>query len=275
MINPATFQCTTLVYFSPTHTTQKVLRAIAAGMGLGQVVEVNLTTPAARSNLPPAITSDLLLLGMPVYEEHIPTILLPILNKLSGRGQPAVVVAVYGNVGFGVALREMAALASESGFRVVAGAAFTGEHSFSHDKLPVAAGRPDQRDLQTAQSFGARIAARLNGLPQNQPGNSIAMPGKLPLISRLLPPNSSTLFAHLPTVDPEACIQCGACARACPAGAIDADSLQIDESKCLRCFACVRACRAVARVISLRNKWISYPFLKVKSKRSHPPVLIL
>ena len=77
---------------------------------------------------------------------------------------------------FGVALQEMAAIVSERGFHVVAGAAFIGEHSFSHDKLPLAAGRPDPQDLQTAQSFGAQVVSKLIHSPGNfiqwQPGHA-------------------------------------------------------------------------------------------------------
>ena len=274
-MNSASFESAALMYFSPTHTTQKILRAIAAGICPKETKEINLTSPAARSSALPPITADLLLLGMPVYEERIPSMIFPLLNKLIGQGQPAVVVAVYGNVGFGVALQELAAAVSACGFDVVAGAAFIGEHSFSHDKLALAAGRPDSQDLQTAQIFGAQIVSKLIHSPEISSNGSPGMPGKLPLMSRILPPNSSALFAHLPVLDPQDCTQCGACARACPMGAIDADSLQIDESMCVRCFACARACRTGARKIVLRNKWISYPFLKAKGKQSHQPLLIL
>ena len=99
-MNTTSFESAALLYFSPTHTTQKILRAIATGMHLNQTREVNLTSPAARSGPLHDITADLLLLGMPVYEERIPSIILPLLKKLKGRGQPALVVAVYGNVGF-------------------------------------------------------------------------------------------------------------------------------------------------------------------------------
>ena len=274
-MNPTQIQSAALMYFSPTHTTRKVLRAVAAGMNLGRTTEVNLTSPASRSNFIPPPPSDLLLLGMPVYEERIPSIILPLLNRLEGRNRPAVVVAVYGNVGFGIALQEMAAVLTARGFRVVAGAAFIGEHSFSHNRLPLAAGRPDKQDLQTARSFGARVAVKLSRSPELLPDDSPVMPGKLPWMTRILPPNSSALFARPPELDPEVCTQCNACVRACPTGAIDPESLQIDESACLRCFACVRACYPGARNITLRKKWISYPFLKAQGKRPRRPLLIL
>lgn len=267
-MNPAPYPSATLIYFSPTHNTQKVLRAIAQGMGLEQTVELDLTSPAARSNPLPPVTSDLLVVGMPVYEAHLPALTLPILKKMEGRGQPAAVVVVYGNIGFGHALQELAAVAGERGFQVAAGAAFIGEHSFSYDRLPLALGRPDQEDLRTARSFGERITAKLNDLPPVPAKKGMAMPGTLPLIPSILPPNSSALFAHPPVLKAEACNHCGACVQACPVGAIDPDDLRIDGSKCLRCFAC----RQGALKISLRNKWISYPFLKASGIRSHPQV---
>ena len=275
-MNPTQIQSAALMYFSPTHTTRKVLRARRRGDEPGPDYRSESDLPGLQVQLPPAAPiRPPVLLGMPVYEERIPSMVLPLLNRLEGRNRPAVVVAVYGNVSFGIALQEMAAVLTARGFRVIAGAAFIGEHSFSHNRLPLAAGRPDKQDLQTARSFGARVAVKLNRSPELLPDDSPVMPGKLPWMTRILPPNSSALFARPPELDPEVCTQCNACVRACPTGAIDPESLQIDESACLRCFACVRACYPGARNITLRKKWISYPFLKAQGKRPRRPLLIL
>lgn len=47
-------------------------------------------------------------------------------------------------------------------------------------------------------------------------------------------------------IDPAACKGCGACKRACPAGAVSGDVKQphvIDQTKCIRCGSCREACR--------------------------------
>ena len=55
----------------------------------------------------------------------------------------------------------MDAFASDRGFKVIAGATFVGEHSYSTQQNPIAAGRPDADDLQFAETFGAKIRTKI------------------------------------------------------------------------------------------------------------------
>lgn len=245
-----------LIYFSPTGTTQKVLRAIAKGMDIDAPRRSSLTHPRERTTSLPPFAEDVLIIGMPVYEERIPTVVRPFLQQLQGHGQPTVVVAVYGNVGFGITLSQLADIANEQGFRVIGGAAFIGEHSFCHDDLPIAPGRPDEHDIHAAHEFGAKVAHKLDHTNDSSELSSMKLPGKLPLMARILPENSSPRFTHPPHANFDVCTRCGACVKACPMGAIDDTSLDIDEYQCVRCFACVRRCPASARQIALKKAWL-------------------
>lgn len=60
---------------------------------------------------------------------------------------------------------ELDAFASDRGFKVIAGATFVGEHSYSTQQNPIAAGRPDADDLQFAETFGAKIRTKSKRQP--------------------------------------------------------------------------------------------------------------
>jgi len=51
----------------------------------------------------------------------------------------------------------------------------------------------------------------------------------------------------MPKIVADNCVACGACADACPEGAITVDDVAvIDESKCVDCGACVDECPSEA-----------------------------
>lgn len=263
-----------LLYFSPTGTTRQIAHAIARGLGCEQPTETDLTYPKQRE-APVRLGDDaIVVLAVPVYEERIPTLLEPWFDGLVASGQPVILVAVYGNIGFGITLQQLYQHAVRAGLRVVAAGSFIGEHSYSHVDLPVAAGRPDQADLKRAEQFGQQVAGKLTGSnPSLLAMDSI--PGHLPPVAKILPPGSASIFVQAPAVDEQRCPGCKLCVRACPVAAIDPDTLQIDESRCLRCFACVRKCPKQARQIRLKKRLIVKTFLGAMGGRRREPMTYL
>ncbi|MHA1680767.1 MAG: 4Fe-4S dicluster domain-containing protein [Promethearchaeota archaeon] len=264
-----------LIYFSPTGGTKGIIDAIVNGMGLEVVNRINLTYPANRVSPLAPVEEDLLIIGAPVYFEKIPAMLVPLLKSLDGAGKPAVVVSVYGNVGFGVSLKQLESTCAGGGFSVVAAGAFIGEHSFSSDELPVARGRPDDVDIGIAVSFGKSIARKLAALHSIDELEPVVIPGKMPWIARFIPDSFAKTSTKVPIVDSRLCNNCGACVISCPTGSINKDDLFINNKTCIRCFSCVKICHASARMVEYKTPRLLKAFFKKNAGRRREPRLFM
>ena len=226
----------TAVYFSPTHTSQKVVKAFCEGAGLPSV-EYDLTLPEGREKEISVADDSLLVLCAPVYGGHTVQAFLKKVKTIRGAGQKAVLISVYGNRHYDLAIRDLYHAARSCGFCPVAWGRFIGEHSFNSR---IRTGRPDANDLEKAREFG-RIAAagadRAAELTEDEvPGREVdmAMIGMHGVRLRRMDPNHP--------IPSENCIACGTCAAVCPMGLIDAlDSSAVKEG-CLKCNACVKTC---------------------------------
>lgn len=245
-----------LVTFSPTHTSKRIGKAIVNGIGCENVTLVDLTVQGANVVLD---SDTLCLFTVPVYGGHVPALALQRMKMVTGKGGPAVVVVVYGNRAYEKALTELDRYVTEKGFKVIAGGTFVGEHSYSTEQYPIAAGRPDSADLQYAKSFGEKIKEKmamaesyekLYGVDvrrivrPKQP--FLPLLGFLGQIIKLRKKNVPML--QTPQVDESKCTHCGTCAVCCPTGAIvKGDECHTAPDKCIRCCACVKSCMQHAR----------------------------
>lgn len=254
----------TLVYFSPTGTTRKVLKGIIEGLQDGTVHEIDLTPPSAEGYDRALKTEGLTLIGAPVYAGRIPDTAVQRLKRLKADKTPAVIVVVYGNRAYEDALLELSTIVRETGFIPIAAGAFIGEHSYSTMTTPIAAGRPDPQDLDQARVFGALIREKLERIPSLEDIQPLPLPGDFPFKDPGVWPEMS------PTVREDLCNRCGICAEACPAGAIAMDTTVLtDKKRCIDCCACVKACPTGARVmeeplIQQIAHWLSETFTQRK-----------
>jgi hypothetical protein len=101
-------------------------------------------------------------------------------KQLKARNTLAIIVVVYGNRAFEDALLELKNYAVELGFHPVAGGAFIGEHFFATKDVPIANGRPDRQDLQTAMDFGAKVRDKVTAQPSPDALVDSVIPGRFP-----------------------------------------------------------------------------------------------
>jgi ferredoxin len=234
-----------LIYFSPTATTRTILKEIARGTGFEIASTTDITSPETRKQPPFEPESGIVMFGAPVYGGRLPHDAAMYFKKISGAGQIAIPVVVYGNRAFEDALLELENITADRGFFPVAAAAFIGEHSFASKQIPIALERPDADDLKKAFEFGRKIAALIDSV--NSPEKELSrveVPGSFPY-KKAMP------VLSFPFIEVRGeCDRCGICVSVCPNEAIDesAGYATIDE-KCIHCCACIKSCPAGARIL--------------------------
>jgi len=234
-----------LIYFSPTGTTQKVLESIAKGIAVQDVEHINLTLPQGAQRKIPPFSDELVIMGAPVYGGRLPVDAIHRFKKLKASNTLAILIVVYGNRAFEDALLELKNLAIELGFYPVAGGAFIGEHSFATKDVPIANGRPDDQDVQTAMDFGVKIKERITAMQSPDGQMDLEIPGRFPYEA-----GGARSMAASPVIQENLCTVCGACAGVCPTAAISINgSVTTKTELCIRCCACIKNCPTGARIM--------------------------
>lgn len=218
-----------VVYFSPTGGTKKVSLAIASAMA-EDIKETDLCSVHGDCSFGP---EDVVIVGMPVFGGRIPAFGAEKLACCHGNGAVAVTAVVYGNRAFEDALLELNDCLEEQGFRVAAGTALLAEHSMVRE---VAAGRPDEQDLEDIRSFASKILTKLDQTSWREP----EVPGNRPYRD----------WKQMPVtpLTEDTCIACGICAEECPTGAIPEDAPDTtNPGRCILCMRCISVCPVRAR----------------------------
>lgn len=221
-------------YFSPTHTTKKVVESIAKGIGK-EMLEENLTFIEKNRKEYINEKDTLVIVGVPVYAGRVPQVILETLKSIKGEGV-AIPVVVYGNRAYEDALVELEDILVENGFSILAGGAFIGEHSYTRK---VGTNRPDSNDLEIAFDFGKRVAEKLEREDYSKPTLLGNRPYKPDMPVRIFAPTSN-----------DRCVLCKKCWEICPVGAIDKNNPKdVDVEKCIHCYACVKICNFEGREV--------------------------
>ena len=239
-----------LVYFSPTRTTKKILEGIAGGINAEKNEHTDISMPDANDPNIIELKDELVIIGAPVYGGRVAPEAVKRLRRFKSNGSYAVPVVVYGNRAYEDALKELADIAGESGFKTVACGAFIGEHSFSDDLNPIANGRPDGDDIKKAGEFGNKIQEKIKTSGSSKDMAALHIPGNVPYKEMM-----SASKGVSPVIMKAECTLCGICATICPTGAISVgDNVDINNDLCIRCCACVKDCPA--RAILMKDPMI-------------------
>ena len=245
------------VFFSPTGNTRKAVVEIADVIARREgiaVREIDFTLPGAREEVRKFEAGELVIFGTPVYAGRIPNKILPAVQTLfEGNGALAVPVVTFGNRSFDNALIELRIELEQHGFHTIAGAAFVAEHVFSNK---LAAGRPDEKDLQTIRRFAEDVAEKIKGFEEGPLDGMAEIPAPaavkgiepVPAYYRPLQEDGSPAnFLKAKPKTSDSCNDCGICARVCPMGSISPEDYRTVTGICIKCQACVKSCPVHAK----------------------------
>ena len=245
------------VFFSPTGSTRRAVLEISELIAIKSgipVREIDFTLPEARKKARKFEAGDLVIFGTPVYAGRIPNKILPAVQTLfEGNGALAVPVVTFGNRSFDNALIELRIELEEHGFHTIAGAAFVAEHVFSNK---LAAGRPDEKDLQIICGFAEAVAEKIKGFKEGPLDGMAEIPAPIsvkgiepvPAYYRPLQEDGSPAnFLKAKPKTSDSCNDCGICVRVCPMGSISPEDFRTVTGVCIKCQACVKSCPAGAK----------------------------
>jgi len=237
------------LYFSATSTTKKVISGIGErlleAMKLKQDINnIDFTLSKTKEKSVSFSKDNIVIVGVPVYAGRVPNILLKYLNSIKGNGALAIAVVVYGNRNYDDALIELRDILELDGFKVIAGAAFIGQHSFSKT---LAKNRPDEKDMEIVRNFADRI---YNKIISETFIKTLFVNGDKPYRNYYMSRDEEGEPIDIRKVKPktkDSCIDCKLCATVCPMGSINLEDVTKVNGICIKCCACIKKCPVEAK----------------------------
>lgn len=222
----------TILYFTGRGTTKQYAEVFAQSLPY----ENNLQEIRHDNSLALDLgEQDLLVLAGPVYAGFMSPFIWKQLENVTGHNTPTVLIAVYGARDYDNALLEMDHALAEKGFTTVGGAAVVARHSIAPT---IAENRPSKNDLSEIEQFAQTIADRLSVTTSINEVESFKFKGAL---------QNNYQGGPIPHANEE-CVECGICAKECPAAAIPQDNPKTSrDDLCISCMRCVGMCPHDAR----------------------------
>ena len=228
-----TFTKIAKIYFSPSHTTKKIIDEIANKFK-GTQEEYDLLNIASGNTPKEFDGNTLVIVGMPIFAGRLPKIASEKLMNFKGENIPAIAIVNYRNVNIGDALLELNNILKENGFNIIGTGTTVSQHSIVTN---IATNRPDNKDLEKLNEFVEKCCEKL----ESGEFNEITVTGNKPYCDYKKDPLT-------PICDESLCVYCYECVSTCPENAIpDMDPLETDTNLCSACTACIYICPENAR----------------------------
>lgn len=263
------------MYFSPTGTTEKIVKGIANNLKIkfncSDINYINFNRPEIRQMKQSFSKDDLVVFGVPVIAGRVPNVLLKYLQTIIGNNSLAVAIVVYGNRDYDDALIELKDILDTNGFKVIAGGAFIGEHSFS--KI-LAKNRPDDKDMSVVNDFSKQIYDKIT----NGNFDTAKIKGNIPYRDYYKPKDKEGNPVDFRKIVPKTnvnCINCKICTEVCPVGSIDYNDVSKLNGICIKCCACIKKCPVDAKYFDDVN-YLNHKYeLEVEfTKRKEPEIFL-
>lgn len=240
------------LFISPTHNTEKAVRALASGIAKEvsskDYFAIDLTSFDSRDTDFDFEEGDIVILASPTYAGRVPNKLMPYFKEsVFGNGALGISLVTYGNRAYDDSLKELSYIMSENEFEVTAAVAVPSEHAFVPQ---LAQGRPNEADLKELFELGTKIGREilnhkttkvdLKSIPGNSPD---AMVYYVPKKEDGTP---ASFLKAMPITDSLKCSGCGECKAVCPMNCF-ANSVLEPEGICIKCQGCIKACPESAK----------------------------
>ena len=247
------------IYFSPTNSTEKIVKLIATEFGEFKTIDLSCKNAHFDYTFN---EDDICIFGVPSYGGRVPQTATERMSDFTGNNARAIMVVSYGNRAYEDTLVELQDILTQHNFNCVAGMAVVTEHSIMHK---YAKGRPNQEDQKQIKNFAHKIISKIN---KNVLQEVLYVPGNHPY------KEYHTIPLHPKTNSK--CTNCGMCAKLCPVGAISKDSShKVDTNLCISCMRCVKICPRNAKSVNkLKVKLASMKMKKVCSTRKENELFI-
>ena len=233
-----------LVYFSPSGSSEKVIKKIASAITELPIENHDLLTPASRQKEYNFNENDLVFFCT-MTASLVLTKFDEIFGCLHGNGAPFAGVVTFSNTYYMkvVLLEEIKSYAEKQGFKVAALGAFPTAHSLAASLGNE--GRPNAEDEKLMQEFGRRVYEKvLKGdyVLHDKIGAGTSDDDAEKAASYRAVENGHHVFPFRAKKISDACIKCKTCVRHCPVDAIDIENKTFDLDKCIGCWACINRC---------------------------------